>query len=235
MGSIIQALVKNKTPWQEDLYITLRFGRQKLSKYYAAVTPTMGMLVISTHIVDPFRKLRSFRNSDKGIDIDPVPETLYTTQYQALFLMYVEIEYRTNHGGSPMIKHKRLLSNTDFSSAIAAVSGQSSYDAYDLSNDDDEYLKLKSVAEPTPGQIDRASRLLTAIRIHLYSPPELPPTWGQMNANINGYNCDPMGISGRFTIPHISDWWGQQEETHSHYADLCNMAHDIFPFIPNGM
>jgi hypothetical protein len=34
---------------------------QKLSKYYAEVTSTMSMLLISAHIQDPFRKVLSVR------------------------------------------------------------------------------------------------------------------------------------------------------------------------------
>jgi len=46
---------------------------------------------------------------------------------------------------------------------------------------------------------------------------------------------DPMEISSTFWIPDITDWWRQQEETHSKYADLSNVARDIFPIIPHGV
>jgi hypothetical protein len=49
-----------------------------------------------------------------------------------------------------------------------------------------------------------------------------------MNPNLNEYNSDPMEISSTSWIPDITDWWRQQEETHSKYADLCNVACDIF-------
>jgi len=58
MDGILRALAKKKTQWKEDLYFAVKFARQKLSKYYAEVTPTMGMLLISAQILDPFRKLR---------------------------------------------------------------------------------------------------------------------------------------------------------------------------------
>jgi hypothetical protein len=57
----------------------------------------MGMLLISAHILDPFRKLRSFRMLDNGMDMNPVDETSYTTHYQEAFLKYVENEYCTKH------------------------------------------------------------------------------------------------------------------------------------------
>jgi hypothetical protein len=61
MYGVIQALAMKKTPWKEDLFFAVKLAGQKLSKYYAEVTPTTGMLLISTHILDCFRKLRSFR------------------------------------------------------------------------------------------------------------------------------------------------------------------------------
>jgi len=44
-----------------------------------------------------------------------------------------------------------------------------------------------------------------------------------------------MEISSTFWIPDITDWWRQQQETHSKYADLCNVARDIFSTIPHGV
>jgi hypothetical protein len=43
-----------------------------------------------------------------------------------------------------------------------------------------------------------------------------------------------MEISSTFWIPDITDWWRQQEEIHSKYADLSNVARDIFSIIPQG-
>jgi len=65
MDGVMQALAKKKTPWKEDLFFGVELARQKLSQYYAEVTSTMGMLLISAHILDPIRKLRSFRKWDK--------------------------------------------------------------------------------------------------------------------------------------------------------------------------
>jgi len=44
-----------------------------------------------------------------------------------------------------------------------------------------------------------------------------------------------MEISSTCLIPDISDWWRQQEEAHSKYAILSNVAHDIFSIIPHGV
>jgi len=97
MYGVMWALAKQKTPWKEDLYFAVKLAQQKLSKYYAEVTPMTGMLRHSAHILDSFRKLRSFRKWDKGMDIHPDDETSYTTQYQEAYLEYVENEYCAIH------------------------------------------------------------------------------------------------------------------------------------------
>jgi len=91
------------------------------------------------------------------------------------------------------------------------------------------------VPETTPGRSNRAARLLTTARLYLNSPPEAPKNWGQINPNLNDYHSDPMEISSTFWIPDITDWWRQQEETHSKYTNLTNVARDIFPIIPHGV
>jgi hypothetical protein len=86
LDGVMQALAKKKSQWKENLFFVVKLARQKRSKYYAKVTPTTGMVLISAHILNPFRKLRSFRKGDKGMDINPEDETAYTTQYQHAFL-----------------------------------------------------------------------------------------------------------------------------------------------------
>jgi len=71
IDGLMRALAKKKTQCREDLFFEVKLARQKLSKSCAKVTPTTGMLLISAHILDPFRKLRSFRKWDKGMDINP--------------------------------------------------------------------------------------------------------------------------------------------------------------------
>jgi hypothetical protein len=79
MDGVMRALAKKKTQWKEDLFFAVKLARQKLSKYHAAVTTMTCMLLSFTQILDPFRKLRSFRKWDKGMDINPEHETSYTT------------------------------------------------------------------------------------------------------------------------------------------------------------
>jgi len=214
IDGVMRALAKKKTQWKEDLFFTVKIARQKLSKYYTAVTPTTGMLLISAHILDPFRKLRSFKIWDKGIDINPEDEISYTTQYQEAFLKYVENEYCAKHRREPVNTFETVHNSYFVPSATASGSYQSSFDLYDLSSDDEEYLTPNNVAETRPGHSDRAACLLTAARLYLNLPPEAPKNRGQINPNLNDYHSDPMEISSTFWIPDITDWWRQQEETH---------------------
>ena len=136
-----------------------------LSEYYAEVTPTTGMLLIPAHILDPFRKLLSFRKWDKRMDINPEEATSYTTQYQEAFLKYVENGYCAKHRRLSVTKHEKLQSNHFIHSAMPSQSGQSSFDSYDLSSGDEEYLTPKTLAEMTPRRSNRAACLLTAARL----------------------------------------------------------------------
>jgi len=235
MDGVMFALVKKRTPWKEDLFFAVKLARQKLSKYYAEVTPSRGMLLISTQILDSFCKLRSYRKWDMGMDINPEDETSYTTQYKDALLKYMENVYCAKHQRVTVNKLESLPSSNLVHSATASGSCQSSFDPYHLSTDDERYLTPNNVAETTPGRSNRAARLLTAARLHLISPREAPKIWGQINPNLNDYHCDPMAISSTFWIPDITDWWRQQEEIHSKYTDLSNVACDIFSTIPHGV
>jgi len=115
---------------------------------------------------------------------------------------------------------------------MASGSYQSSFDPYDLSCDDDEYLTLNNVAERRPEWIDHAARLLTAARLFFNSPSEAPKNWGQINPSFNDYHSAPMEVSSSFWVPDIPRRWRQQEETHSMYANLSNVARDIISIIP---
>jgi hypothetical protein len=235
MDGMMRALARKKTQSKEDLFFAVKFARQKLSKYYAEVNPKTGMLLISAHIVNPFRKLWSFRKWDKGMDIHPEEETSYTTQYQEACLKYVENEYCAKHRRVPVNKPQSLLSSNHISAATASESCQSYFDSYDLFSDDEEYLMSNNVVETTPGRSDRAAGLLTTARLYLNSLPEAWKNLGQINPNLNHYHSDPMEISSTFWIPDITNLWRQQEETHSKYADLSNVVRDIFSIITHGV
>jgi len=198
MDAMIRALAKKKTLWNKDLFFAVKIAQQKLSKYYAEVTAMTGMLLISGHILDPFRNLRSFRKWVKGMDIHPEDETSYTTQYQEPFLRHMENEYCAKHRRLPVNKHERLPNSNLIPSATASGSCQTSFDPYYLSCDDEEYITPNNVAETSLGRRDHVAHLVSAARLYLISPLQAPKNWGQINPNLNDYHSDPMEISSTF-------------------------------------
>jgi hypothetical protein len=83
--------------WLSGLVANSKLARQMLSEYHAAVTPMIGMHLISAHIINRFWKLQSFRLLARGMDIDCEDETSYTTEYPEAFLKNVEDEYCAKH------------------------------------------------------------------------------------------------------------------------------------------
>jgi len=169
------------------------------------------------------------------MDINPEDETSYTTQYHDAYLKYGENEYCAKLQREPVNALGSLPSSNLIPCPTASGSRQSSFDPYDLSSDDNEYLTPNNVAATTPGRSDRAAHIFTAARLCLNLPHAGPNNWGQTNPNLNDYHSNPMDISSTYWVPDITDWWRQQEETHSKYADLCYVARDIISIIPRGV
>jgi len=235
MDGVMQALAMWNTSWKGVWFSAVKLAQQKLFNYYAEVTPSMGMLLISAHILDPLQKLRSFRKWEKEMDIHSEDKTSYTTQYQEAFLKYVESEYCAKQWGEPVNKHKSLPGINLIPLGTVLESCQSFFDPYDLCSDYDEYLTPNNLSETTPAWSERAAILFTAATLYLNSPPEATQNWGRINPNLNDYHYNPMEISSTFWFPDITDWWSQQEETHSKYANLSNVACNIFSIIPHGV
>jgi len=84
------------------------------------------------------------------MDINPEDETSYTTHYQEAFLKYVKNEYCAKHRRVPVNKLETVPSSNLVPSATASGSYQSSFDSYDLSRDDEEYLTSNNLAKMTP-------------------------------------------------------------------------------------
>ena len=163
------------------------------------------MPLISADILHPFQNLRSFRKWDKALDLNPEDETSYTTQYMEAFLKYVENEYCAKHRRVAVNEPENIPGRHLVPSAIASAFRQLSFDPYDLSSDDEEYLTPTNVAETTPGWSDHAAHLLTAARLYLNSPPEPPKNWGHINPNLNDYHSDPMEIRSTVWILDITN------------------------------
>jgi hypothetical protein len=174
--------------------------------YYTEVTPTTGILLISAHILKPFRILRSFKKWNKWMDIHPEDETSYTIQFKEAFLKYVENEYCAKHWRLPINKLRSLLSSNVVPSATASQSYQLSFDSYYMCSDNGEYLPPNNVAEITPRWIDYTARLLISARLYLNSPPEACKNWGQLFPNCNVYYSNPVRICSKFWILDITDW-----------------------------
>jgi len=170
-----------------------------------------------------------------AMDINPEHETSCTTQYTDAFLKYVENEYCAKHRRVPVDEAENVQCRNPVPSAMASASRQLSFAPYDLSGDDEEYLTPTNVPETQAGRSDHATRLSTSARLYLNSLPEPPKNWAHMIPNLNDYHSDRMEISSTLWIPDITNWWRQQEETHSKYADLSNVVRDIFSIIQNGV
>jgi hypothetical protein len=65
MDGVMQAVAKKRTQWKKDLFFAVKLAPQKLSKYYAEVTPTTRVLLVSAHVLNPVWMLRSFYKLDK--------------------------------------------------------------------------------------------------------------------------------------------------------------------------
>jgi len=172
MDGIIGAWARKKTQLKEDLSLVVKFAHQKLSKYYADVTPTTGMLLFSACIPYPFWMLQSFCKWVKRMDIQPENMTSYTTHYQEVSLNYKENEYCAKHRCLPVTKPESVVSNNPLFTVMATRSGKSSYDRYDLSGVDEELTMQGNMAETTPGRSNPAAHLVTAARLNLNSLPD---------------------------------------------------------------
>jgi len=59
-------------------------------------------------------------------------------------------------------------------SAMASGFCQLSFDPYEVTSDDEEYLMPINVAETTPGLSNHIARLLITVRLYSNSTPEAP-------------------------------------------------------------
>jgi hypothetical protein len=227
MDGVLRALAKKKTEWKRDIYFALRSARTKLTKYYSTVTPDTGVLLIIAHLLDPYRKLRTFIKWDKAMDVGPDEDDSYTSQYKETFIKYVESQYCESPGNTPQ---------TALAVSESVASG-SSVSPFDVSDDSDceYYSQSAGGTQTTPGRSDRAARLMTAARLYLNSPPESPALFGQQRPAQSDYLADPQSLSATFWRPDVTARWKQQEETYSKYADLANVARDIFSIMPHGV
>jgi hypothetical protein len=232
LDGMMRALAVKNNPWKEELFFTVKLTQQLLSKYYTEVTPKTGMLLISGNILNPFRKLQSFRMWDNAMDINCEDETSYTTRYQEVFLKYMKSEHCAKHWWELVNELQCVPSGKLVPSEMAFGFCQSSFDPYNLSSNDEEYLTPNNVAETTLGQCNHAAQEFSTTRLYMNSPPNAPWNRGQNNSNLNDYHADPIEISGTFWIQDITNRWRPQDDTHFWYAHICNVVRDIVSIIP---
>jgi hypothetical protein len=110
-------------------------------------------------------------------------------------LKNVENDYYAKHQHVTVNKHKSVPSSNLVLSAPASGSGQSLFDLYDVSSNDEEYIMPINVAETTPGQSNSITLFITPTRLHLNSQREAPKNQRRINTNLNDYHSDPIEIS----------------------------------------
>jgi hypothetical protein len=78
---IMGAFALKMTQWKKYLYFSIKCAYQKLSNYYAEITPTMGVLLIAAYSFNSFKQLRLSKKRNNGMEITCEEESLYTTHY----------------------------------------------------------------------------------------------------------------------------------------------------------
>lgn len=172
IDSIQPGSAKKNTQLSEDLYITVRFTWQKMSKSYAEVTPLAVMGLISVQILKQCRNLWLDPKWHSGMDIAPEKETFYSTQYPETFPPYVDNECCAKRRRLPVTMPQTSPSNSLVPSSMASGSAQSTFHVWDLSPDNEAYWRPKYVVGTTPGWCDCATGIFTARRLDFKSLTE---------------------------------------------------------------
>jgi len=178
------------------------------------MTPTMGILHMLAHNLDPVQMFRSFRKWEMAMDINPQDATSYTTQYQEALQKDVEYESCAKHRRVMVNKLETALPRSLVPSATHSGSYRSYFDACNLSSNDEENIKPYNVAESSPGRSDRAACVLLGARPYVNLPPDALPNCGQIDPNLNDCPSNPTETSSTSWIPDITDWRRPQEEPH---------------------
>jgi hypothetical protein len=126
MDRVMRLLAKNMTQWKEDIYSAVKVAWQKLSKLYAEVTTTPGVLLIATLILDSSWLLWLLRKRNNAMDINPEDKTSLSIQYQEAFLKYVENKYCVKHRWMSATKPEDVQHSNFLPSATASGFGQTS-------------------------------------------------------------------------------------------------------------
>ena len=234
MDSVLKALSKKKVQWKKDIHRAVRCARAKLRKYYSKVSPESGLILILASILDPFRKLRTFRSWDKEMAIASEDGDSYTTQYSNAFLAYWESNYVNISVGGQVNQNKMENEGGGSESTRNAEKRIPRIYGLDSSDEDDDLEVIGSSS--TPRTTSRKTLLMQQARQYLANAPVI------IESEQNDYpvgdellSHDPEELTASFWYPDVAGWWLKQETTMGEYRDLARMARDIFSVMPHGV
>jgi hypothetical protein len=235
MEGIITALSMKQTQWKIDIRRGMRAARKKLSSYYAEVTPESGLLLILAHMLDPYRKTRTFQVWDKRAGVDPNSSDSYTWQYKKAFLNYWDQHYVTKiiESTSQNSDNAKSSDKTQLSDTPSEPSNL----AYTFDSDSDDNQSLSALPTTTPRRTSRRENLLRIAHQYLDNSRVDPASFGQTNPGGDDTDGDtnPDLASGCFWSASVAAWWKHQVTHVTEYAPLSQMARNIFAVMPHGV
>lgn len=235
LDSVLKALAKKRVQWKRDIHRAVRCARAKLRKYYSKVTPDTGLILILATILDPFRKLQTFKAWDKEVGLIGDEAESYKSQYSNAFLAYWESNYVNNEDSRGMEGDKKG------NAGLRNLRGNEVKPIpriYGLESSDEEDEPVIQEIHETPRSSSRKSLLMQQARQYLANPRinhelqqyrEDYPVGDEMSSN------DPEEITASFWYPDVAGWWLKQETTMGEFRDLAKMARDIFSVMPHGV
>ena len=231
------------TAWKVDVRRTVRASHKKLQCYYSEVTPESGLLLILAALLDPFRKTKTFRTWDAGMNIDPKDSESYTAQYTEAFIDYWEEMYVVPQC-APKSRKEDLDSHetkSDMDSAMfdSSTSRSASPDvAYFRERSDDFADSSGTPACPpiTPARVLPQDRLMEVARKYIKSVNADPAALGQHPPKTDNLKSEnPQELTAAFWKPDVAAYWQEHEDSCTEYAPLARMARDVFSVIPHGI
>jgi len=239
LDGVLKALAKKRLQWKRDIHRAVRSARAKLRKYYTKVTPETGLILILATMLDPFRKLQTFKGWDKEMGKSSDDSDSYERQYCDAFLSYWENNYvnnldslegngtderkKTRGGGSG-----RLLGNEG--KQIPRIYGLDSSDEEEDDGNEDHRT------HSTPRTASRKSLLMQQARQYLANGRANIQSWQHdYPLGEEQMSNDPEEMTASFWYPDVAGWWLKQETTMGEYRDLAKMARDIFSVMPHGV
>jgi hypothetical protein len=118
----------------------VKFVQQTLCKRYATAATTLDIGLIAANILHPARNQQWLKMWVTGLDIHPMYVISSTSQYQEVCLNYVEFDEYEKSRQLCVIKPGSIPCSNLFTSVMESASKQSSYEANNISSNDEEYI-----------------------------------------------------------------------------------------------